>query len=452
MLGATPGNTVLLQSARGGWVSVTLETAVSQIWMMPVQKGVTNDYQVGDALGDRWQVKVYDASRQRGHIQKDYCQSNACLPGSLLAPPGMTSPTPETIPAFCPGQAADGMNLVRYWENTQPGWWDFTHHHGFEAIVASSDQTSLWIFQVTAYSLEGTYSVLYQDAHGIDQRIGLDQAVLFGDRAKTIALDPNPSGLRFVSHSYVLYGMIPKTVDLQKAWLIKEFSGPVWRLSCDGPEQKTTNDPSPQPSGNQHRSNQPKDPIFELAFPGFNALPVQSQAFHLDPLNLQWKDWPVLLTEGQSAQVGEKMITLQASRTVPGSAEALTYTPSSGVKAVTSAGMTYDWMDWKQVFLPPGSTLLLVQITVDPESPPNCTDYQNYRFAVESRSFPTIQAWNFPHNDLLSPYPSANTDCLTGGWLYFFLPSLQVDTGALWVTVTSTLPDQSGFAIWQLRP
>ncbi len=128
----------------------------------------------------------------------------------------------------------------------------------------------------------------------------------------------------------------------------------------------------------------------------------------------------------------------------------MAFTPATGEKQVTWQPVTYASNAWGQVFIPPGSSLVMVQIQVQPEGPQDCADFLLYRFALQYPGYPAVQAWNIHRNDRLGKYPAADTGCPTSGWLYFYVPSTQVDIDQAWVTITILNPSGPLASIWKL--
>lgn len=190
--------------------------------------------------------------------------------------------------------------------------------------------------------------------------------------------------------------------------------------------------------------------VFAQAFPGFDGRPFPGDFEQIDRINQQYTQWPEMNVLGTPVQVGDRKITIQDRLVVPGSAEAMAFTPATGEKQVTGRAITYAGTDWEQVFIPPGSSLVMVQMQVQPEGLPDCADFLLYRFALLSPAYPAVQAWNFSRNDRLAPYPAADTGCPTSGWLYFYVPSLKVDIDRAWITVTELRDTGPVASIWRL--
>ncbi len=189
---------------------------------------------------------------------------------------------------------------------------------------------------------------------------------------------------------------------------------------------------------------------FRHAFPGFDPHAIETGIGGMDRVNQQFAGWPDMLPLGASVQVGDKTITIQDRYVVAGGTESMAFSPSTGEKRVTHQAMGYAGTNWNQVFIPPGGSLMMVQIQVQPESAPDCSDFMQYRFALEYPGLPAVEAWNFSQNERMGKYPTANAACLTSGWLYFFIPSTQIDPNLAWVTGRDLRKSGQPFSIWKL--
>ncbi|MBN2471845.1 MAG: hypothetical protein JXN59_14075 [Anaerolineae bacterium] len=192
--------------------------------------------------------------------------------------------------------------------------------------------------------------------------------------------------------------------------------------------------------------------LFSQAFPGFDGRLFLGDFESIDRLNHQYAQWPAMHSLGDLSQVGDRKIAIQDHLLVLGSGEMMSFTPTTGEKQVIGRAMKYVGADWDKVIIPPGSSLVMVQIQVQPEAPPDCSDFLLYRFVLEVPTYPAVQAWNFPRNDRLGNYSTADTGCLTSGWLYFYVPALQIDMDQAWIAVTGLFETGPSASIWRLSP
>ena len=196
--------------------------------------------------------------------------------------------------------------------------------------------------------------------------------------------------------------------------------------------------------------NQADASVFYRAFPGFQAKPITSQVESYDYLNQQLTGWPVLNPLGVSVTVGEKTLVIKDFKIVPGFQVAAAFAPATEQMQEIKTSLSYVGDDWNQVFIPPDSSLVMVKVNVQPESSGSCMDFRSYRWTISYPNFPATEAWYFSKNERLGNYPTADTNCLTSGWLYFYLPTLTVDPEQVWIMVDAHIPGMHSLGIWKL--
>ena len=190
--------------------------------------------------------------------------------------------------------------------------------------------------------------------------------------------------------------------------------------------------------------------IFLRAFPGFQAKSIASQVESYDYLNQQLAGWPEMNLLGTAVIVGEKTLVIEDFKVVPGLQVAAAFAPATEQMQETKIGLSYVGEDWNQVFIPPESSLIMIKVNVQPESALGCVDFRSYRWTISYPGFPATEARYFSKNERLGNFPTADTNCLTSGWLYFYLPTLTVDPKQVWIMVDVHIPDTPSMGIWKL--
>jgi hypothetical protein len=173
-------------------------------------------------------------------------------------------------------------------------------------------------------------------------------------------------------------------------------------------------------------------------------------------------DWPPMLFMGDSAEIAGKTFTVNEFKIVPGGIGPLAYEPATGRKRPAPDGLRTNLFDFSkntEVFIPPNATLVMVQVDVEPEAtepPPGnagcATSYEqdfarvlrlSYLGLGETQIILTDRDENF--NEFGSP----RIYCLSSGWLYFHIGTLNVDPSQLWFEIVDD-DYESQVAIWTL--
>jgi len=213
---------------------------------------------------------------------------------------------------------------------------------------------------------------------------------------------------------------------------------------------------------------QPEPPVThsveraQLAFPGFRPGGVSTGLFPGRLMSHDFDEWPTMLHIGDSAEVAGKTFTVKEVLLVPGSDRSMAYEPATGRKRFAPEGLRTNLFDFSkntEVFIPPNSALVMVNIDVDPEAverpqgQAGCEtlgerDYANvirmsYGNSGEVNIILTDRDENF------GIYRSPRVYCLTSGWLYLHVMTLSVDREQLWFELVDEELNHD-LAIWNL--
>ncbi len=203
-----------------------------------------------------------------------------------------------------------------------------------------------------------------------------------------------------------------------------------------------------------------------LAFPGFH--PGATQSTGLFPGRVVDQDfaaWPPMRYLGDSALIAGKTFTVQEAMLVPGERYAIVYEPATGNRRAAPEGLRTNLFDFSKntgVFIPPNSTLVMVKIDVEPEADSfRQPKWQAVRHLVnELRKVLRVSYPGYGESSVISLSRSAENFgefhspthyCLTDGWSYFHVSSLDVDSDYLWFEIVDGEVELA-IAIWTLAP
>ena len=200
----------------------------------------------------------------------------------------------------------------------------------------------------------------------------------------------------------------------------------------------------------------------QLAFAGFAADGERLRGF---PNRMQGTGaWPPMRWIGDSAEIAGKTFTVRDARLVAGSGRPMAYEPATGRMRPAPEGLRTNLFDFSrntEVFIPPNSTLVMIQVDVEPEGiePPagfaGCMTKGERDYSRELR----ISAQDLGENQVLltdrdenfADYRSPRLYCLSSGWLYFHVGRLGADPGKLWFEIVDE-EIEGELAIWTLIP
>lgn len=175
-------------------------------------------------------------------------------------------------------------------------------------------------------------------------------------------------------------------------------------------------------------------------------------------------DWPEMKYLNESTELRGRTVTPVELRIVPAGNSVQAYHPSTGeminAESILESNVMRDrpsTIDF--LFIPPGGSLIMVKIEVRPSV--TCTgEVQGPRgndFRVAYPGFgeqelaykPSIRFIDqLPYE--FGEYNSILVDCLNDGWLYFYLPSLEIDPTDLWLEYVSEAPKPTELGFWTL--
>ncbi len=200
----------------------------------------------------------------------------------------------------------------------------------------------------------------------------------------------------------------------------------------------------------------------QLAFPGFNPGGGGTGIFPGRMMSRGFVDWPPMRFLGDSAEIAGKTFTVNEVQIVPGGNGPLAYEPATGRKRPAQNGLRTNLFDFSkntEVFIPPNATLVMVQVDVEPEAllpPPEIAgcmtpderDYGN----ILRLAYPNLGETNVirtSHVENFSRFNSPTLLCMTSGWMYFHVSTLDIDPGQLWFEIVDDEFDRK-VAIWTL--
>jgi len=200
----------------------------------------------------------------------------------------------------------------------------------------------------------------------------------------------------------------------------------------------------------------------QLAFAGFAADGERLRGF---PNRMQGTGaWPPMRWIGDSAEIAGKTFTVRDARLVAGSGRPMAYEPATGRMRPAPEGLRTNLFDFSrntEVFIPPNSTLVMIQVDVEPEAvgkpmgEAGCDtrgerDFGNMlRLSDKAQGEGSVIRTSSDEN--LAPFSSPIIYCLSSGWLYFHVGRLGADPGKLWFEIVDE-EIEGELAIWTLIP
>ncbi len=200
----------------------------------------------------------------------------------------------------------------------------------------------------------------------------------------------------------------------------------------------------------------------QLAFPGFRPGGEATGLFPGRMTSRDFADWPPMRYIGDSAVIAGKTFTVREVKLIPGSDRPMAYEPATGRKRLALEILRTNLFDFSkntEVIIPPNSSLIMVKVDVEPEAiepplgfagcaTPDERDYagvlrMSYGGLGETQVVLTDRDENFGN------YRSPRIYCLTSGWLYFHIGTLNVDQSQLWLEIVDEEFDRD-LAIWTL--
>jgi hypothetical protein len=201
----------------------------------------------------------------------------------------------------------------------------------------------------------------------------------------------------------------------------------------------------------------------QLAFPGFRPGGENTGLFPGRLMSQDFDDWPPMLHIGDSAEIAGKTFTVKEILLVPGSDRSIAYEPATGKKRFAPEGLRTNLFDFSkntEVFIPPNSTLVMVKIEVVPEAQmhqteaiclaPNERDYANF-FRLSYPELGELPVILTTEDEYFGEYSSPTHYCITTGWNYFVLNSLNITPSKIWFEIVDE-EFQRELSIWNTIP
>jgi hypothetical protein len=207
------------------------------------------------------------------------------------------------------------------------------------------------------------------------------------------------------------------------------------------------------------------DPVERMrtAFPGFQSGGESTGLFPGRLISPDFDDWPPMLHIGDSAEIAGKTFTVKEVLLVPGSDYSMAYEPATGRKRYAPEGLRTNLFDFSkntEVFIPPNSTLVMVKIEVVPEAQmhqteavclaPNERDYANF-FRLSYPELGELPVILTTEDEYFGEYSSPTHYCITTGWNYFVLNSLNITPSKIWFEIVDE-EFQRELSIWNTIP
>jgi hypothetical protein len=202
-----------------------------------------------------------------------------------------------------------------------------------------------------------------------------------------------------------------------------------------------------------------------LAFPGFQ--PGATQPTGLFPGRVVDQDfaaWPPMRYLGDSAFIAGKTFTVQDVLLIPSESYPIIYEPATGKRRPALEGLRTNLFDFSKntgVFIPPNSTLVMVKVDVEPEAEEPPAGVAGCASPIE-RDYAHIIQVSYPgrgesgvlltdRDENFGRFRSPRIYCMTIGWLYFYVDSVEIEAIDLWFEI---IDHESSFvaAIWTLAP
>ena len=200
----------------------------------------------------------------------------------------------------------------------------------------------------------------------------------------------------------------------------------------------------------------------QLAFPGFRPGGGGAGIFPGRMMSGDFANWPQMRYLGDSADIAGKTFTVNEVQIVPGGNGPLAYEPATGRKRSALDGLRTNLFDFSkntEVFIPPNATLVMVQVDVEPEAiehpsgeagcqTPGERDYGGI-MRVSYPRFGNANVLRTSSDENFYDFGSPTIYCMSSGWLYFHVGTLNVDPSQLWFEIVDDEFDYK-VAIWTL--
>ena len=200
----------------------------------------------------------------------------------------------------------------------------------------------------------------------------------------------------------------------------------------------------------------------QLAFPGFRPGGGGTGLLPGRMMSGDFANWPPMLFIGDSAEIAGKTFTVNEFKIVPGGNGPLAYEPATGRKRSAPDGLRTNLFDFSkntEVFIPPNATLVMVQVDVEPEAiehpsgeagcqTPGERDYGGI-MRVSYPRFGNANVLRTSSDENFYDFGSPTIYCISSGWLYFHVGTLDIDPGQLWFEIVDDEYDRK-VALWTL--
>lgn len=174
-------------------------------------------------------------------------------------------------------------------------------------------------------------------------------------------------------------------------------------------------------------------------------------------------DWPEMHYLNESIELRFNTITPTDVRIVPAGNTVQIYNPATEEMLDATSILANNEMKNRPrvidfLFIPPGGSLIMVEIKVDPGVSCSMDDNSNPFSGDDFRiSYPGLGEHQIAYSPFFGyssyefgEYNSIYSDCPNDGWLYFYLPSLEIDPSKLWLEHISEHPEPVQMGFWTL--
>ncbi len=446
------------------WLRTPIPAGVDTLWLTFERSGGA----VAEAALPVWAVQLLDDAPEPTTAE-ELCGSLECLnlsESNLDRPDNRALAIDGLVPLLPMNQAASGIQIRDIW--AARGEIPLNDNlHGQDFIPTKRRDPWLLIEIAAITERAGELQLLYPRGDGIFALEPLDLIALYrGDSGQIAARHGVHVASRVASEGIALMGTLPIDVSLDDAVLILPRTGPAWQLAAardavpseETPPTEPDIPASPQPA--RPALGPPEMPIGERlsrAFPGFADGPSGRLG------GPDSGDWPAMRHLGDSANIAGKTFTVRRAKIVTGELYPIAYEPRTGMRRSAPDGLRTDpfhFGDNSEVFIPPNASLIMVQIDVDPEA----IELPSGRAGCQTpgeRDFGDMLRLSYPGYGEIPPlrtssdedfgeYASPTLYCLSSGWLYFHVGSLDIHPDELWFEIVDDANDE--FAVWTLSP
>lgn len=174
-------------------------------------------------------------------------------------------------------------------------------------------------------------------------------------------------------------------------------------------------------------------------------------------------DWPEMHYLNEGIELRGRTVTPTNVRVVPAGNTVQIYNPPTDEMLDATDVLEKNRMKNRPrvidfLFIPPGGSLIMIEIKVDPGVSCSIGDYSNPLSGKDFRiSYPGLGEHQIAYSPVFDDpsyefgeYNSIYSNCVNSGWLYFYLPSLEIDPSKLWLEHISEHPEPVQMGFWTL--